>query len=289
MFFVASSSHHDQHRAFSRSTAPSWCSCWRRWHCCCWCHCRPGHPGSSSSTSCDWCHWQVYEAATQGCASTASCGFIQLTPEALQLLLAPAVGAGTVGHSEVSQSKLPRFWEEGHEAMVFCLSKARRPRSVPSSTSLSAALWSVILPLMFSSKLSTYSSDTPSWIRWSGERYRTTAPFWVTGHQRPCCSTFPSFNLFRYIFVNLLPDVVSEAVSSMELGEMAATATTILQANSSSLVACLPGARSERSPQACPFFSWFSRIMFWPVQRTLPFPLPLQQTKSQVFLVDRLY
>ena len=43
--------------------------------------------------------------------------------------------------------------------------------------------------------------------------------------------------LFRYIFVNLLPDVVREVVSSVEsLDEMAATATTVYQANAAALV-----------------------------------------------------
>lgn len=43
--------------------------------------------------------------------------------------------------------------------------------------------------------------------------------------------------LFRYIFVNLLPDVVREVVSSMDsLDEMATTATTVYQANASALV-----------------------------------------------------
>ena len=49
--------------------------------------------------------------------------------------------------------------------------------------------------------------------------------------------------LFRYIFVNLLPDVFCEIVSSMDsLDEMASIATSVLQAKTSSLVAsvCQP-------------------------------------------------
>ena len=40
--------------------------------------------------------------------------------------------------------------------------------------------------------------------------------------------------LFRYTFINLLPDVVREVVSSMD--EMAEKATDIYQANASALV-----------------------------------------------------
>ena len=43
--------------------------------------------------------------------------------------------------------------------------------------------------------------------------------------------------LFRHIFVNLLPDVIREVVSSIDsLDEMAATATTIYQSNAANLV-----------------------------------------------------
>ena len=46
--------------------------------------------------------------------------------------------------------------------------------------------------------------------------------------------------LFRHIFVNLLPDVVREVVSSVDsLDEMAATATTVLQSNASTSVSSI--------------------------------------------------
>ena len=52
--------------------------------------------------------------------------------------------------------------------------------------------------------------------------------------------------VFHYIFVNLLPDVVREVVSSMDsLDEMAKTANNILQANASSKIAAASVADPE--------------------------------------------
>ena len=61
----------------------------------------------------------------------------------------------------------------------------------------------------------------------------------------------PEGVVFRYIYVNLLPDVVREVVSSMEsLDEMAKTANNILQASASSKVASVSSADPEAAVAA---------------------------------------
>ena len=55
--------------------------------------------------------------------------------------------------------------------------------------------------------------------------------------------------LFRYIFINLLPDVVREVVSSMDdLDEMAEKATDIYQANALALVSAVSTPSEVFSP-----------------------------------------
>ena len=187
-------------------------------------------------------------------------GLLQLSPAALQQMLAAAVAAATSTPSLASDGpKLPKFWDEQPAAWFSVFNGHFAGRDPPVAE---LALFNRMLPLLPTVAVSLCSPlvDNPppdvftqaqrlllSHYQLSpAERGRRLFNCSSLGDRTPTAmlqymrSLQPGEQegvLFRHIFVNLLPDVIREVVSSIDsLDEMAATATTVFQSNAANIV-----------------------------------------------------
>ena len=183
---------------------------------------------------------------------------IQLTPHALQQLLANAVAAHAPpvpAPAPTPAPKCPKFWEQEPVAWFMVFRGHYEGRSLDQ-----LGLFKALLPLFPALAVSLcrplVTSPTPTVMDDAQllllahyelgpmERGRALVHCTSLGDRTPremlqyMRSLQPGEQegvMFRYVFVSLLPDVVREVVSSMDsLDDMAATAGNILQANTAS-------------------------------------------------------
>ena len=180
---------------------------------------------------------------------------IQLTPHALQQLLANAVAANTPAvpaPAPIPAPKCPKFWEQEPAAWFMVFRGHYEGRNLDQ-----LALFKALLPLLPALAVSLcrplVTLPTPTVMDDAQrlllahyelgpmERGRALVQCSSLGDRTPremlqyMRSLQPGEQegvMFRYVFVSLLPDVVREVVSSIEsLDDMALTAGNILQAN----------------------------------------------------------
>ena len=181
-------------------------------------------------------------------------GNIELTPQMLQQLLTLA-NAG--GHKE---PPVPKLWESEPAAWFQVFRGHYAPRNLTQQ-----ALFNALLPLIPPSAVALcrpfVGSNAPDvfdrveelLLRRFGlspmERGKALiectslgdrTPEEMFQHMRSLQPGEPEGVMFRYVFVSLLPDIVREVVSSMDsLDDMARTADSILQSNTSSRINAL--------------------------------------------------
>ena len=179
---------------------------------------------------------------------------IQLTPQALQQLLANAV-AGNTNTPAPAPPKCPKFWEQEPLEWFMVFRGHYEGRSLGQ-----LGLFNSLLPLLPALAVSLcrplVTAPTPTVMDDAQrlllahyelspmERGRALVhctslgdrtPREMLQYMRSLQPGEPEGVMFRYVFVSLLPDVVREVVSSMDsLDDMAQTAGNILQANAAS-------------------------------------------------------
>ena len=178
-------------------------------------------------------------------------------------MLAAAVSAATATPSNSDHGpKLPKFWEEEPEAWFSVFKGHFRGRTPPVDQ---LSLFNRMLPLLPTTAVSLCRplvGDSPPDVFQRAEKlllahyqlspsergrllYNCTSlgdrtPTAMLQYMRTLQPGEEEGVLFRHIFVNLLPDVVREVVSSVDsLDEMATTATTVYQANAAALVSAV--------------------------------------------------
>ena len=199
---------------------------------------------------------------------STSSGLVQMSPEALQQIVTAAVAAAIAQPSAVAVAapavaaappppKLPKFWEqepaawfsvfrdhfEGKQATQLHMFNTLLPLLPTAAVSLCRPLVESRPPDVFTQaeELLLHHYQLGPMERGKlivqctslGDR----TPITMLAYLRSLQPSEPEGVVFRYIFVNLLPDVVREVVSSMDsLDEMAKTANNILQASASSKI-----------------------------------------------------